>query len=1361
MNTDQKTISFVPTHLLKNISKGVREERFPTIVAFADVSGFTAMSEKLSAMGNEGAETLTSILNSYFTTMISIIHHADGFVGKFGGDAMTVFFPIKDPSKRTYRVQNAVRTMLDLQDRMVDFQAMKTRGGTFSLGMKIGMALGDTLFQVVGCENDIGREIVLAGNPLDGAADAEHHGVSGEVIITSDIAKSCKILGEEIEDGFFRISPDFKPARKAPKKRKAKLVPKWTEIAKTFIDPAVNHRIALGMDSVGEIRRVSVIFISFSGLDYDNDEKVGEKLTELYAWIYGVTTKYDGSINKIDMGDKGSKLILTFGTPTAHENDEELAIYCGLELVGGLDRMKELGISLKMGIATGSVFAGEVGSPERQEYTIMGSVVNLSARIMSNSLKGQLLTDSVTYERVKDVFDFAEPKFVQFKGISEPMPVYRARGLKGESTKKREVQKLPLVGRKKEVSSALKVIEKVKKGKSQVLIIRGDTGTGKSRLSEELVDVISESDFRVAGGEALSYAIKSPYFIWISTLRRLMGLPGSGGGQKVLDQLQKVVEEADPENTFRLPIVANLLGVKCEDNELTKHFDGQLRQENLFDFVVQYLKFLSDKSPVSILIEDAQWIDTNSLALMTYILRNLADSPVLFIYVRRPYNKDFKTPYIGAIEGHEATTAITVDELTRKNTEKLIIQKYKASRIDDELMKFLYDSSHGNASFVEQLFDKLLSTKVIKFTLDSDGTGVFIDKEGDLSEVEVPDSLNSLIMSKLDSLDPQSKLTVNVAAAIGRQFQVDIVKGSYPTDLDDELIIESMDELDSREILIQSGEEDIYDYIFKNLLTQEVAYNSLLFSHRREYHKKIGYCLETMYGDSLIDWYDELARHYSQTDEDGKAITYLHKAGDKAFDIYANEYALSCYSKAIKRASSEERPDERFRLLNMREKVFTFLGQMEARKKDLDELLELGYERSDKKGTVSVLFNLSGYYQRTHELDAMKKVIDEANEILKTIDFPFGQININSSAGDWFYLQNKVKEALEKWTISESESERIGDDKGLSAILIRIGVAQKALGNYDKAFESYYKSVEIGRKIGNKKFEAINLGNIGVLHHIRGDLDKALEAYTQALEIAKSIGSKQTQTLYLGNVATIYKKKGERDRALRSYEELLALTVKMGYHRGTILALSNVGLWYQDNGDFENAFKHYDEALKISEKFGFKDQITRIKINQGLVFHYQMKLEKSAKILDQAVESSIEVNSKPMEDYARRYLGYVYLDLNKFREADEQFKQAFEIAEAMGSKTSCASCKIGFGLIEMIEGKGRKNLDEGITESRKIGDAEVIIKGLIGLAKHLMKNKSTRKEALETLKDARNVAQTGGYLCDLVIIDPLIKQLQG
>ena len=921
MKADQKTISFVPTPLLARISAGVEEERFQTIVAFADVSGFTAMSERLSAMGKEGAETLTSILNSYFTTMIGIITKAGGFVGKFGGDAMTIFFIERDPLNSTPCVQNAVKTMLDLQEKMADFQEMQTRGGVFSLGMKIGMASGSTLFKVVGCENEIGREFLLAGKPLDDAAVAEHHGTSGEVILTSELAKSGVITGSKIGDGFFKANPKFKPVKTTLKAKKIPVTQSWVEIAKSFIDPAVNHRIALGMDSVGEIRRVSVIFISFSGFDYDNDIKVGEKLAELYAWIYSVTTKYGGSINKVDMGDKGSKLIITFGTPTAHENDEELAIYCGLELVGGQELIKDLGITLRMGIATGSVFAGEVGAPERQEYTIMGSVVNLSARIMSHSLKGQLLTDKATYDRVKDIFEFSEPKHIQFKGIAEPLPVYHARGLKGKSADKREVKRLPLVGRKDEMSNALQVLETVRNNKLQILIIRGLTGTGKSRLSREIIDIITKSNFKIGGGEALSYAKKSPFFIWISILRKLMELSGTGSADDVLRQLEKVVSEADPSNTFRLPIIASLLGIQCEDNDITRHFDGQLRQENLFDFVVQYLKYLTEKSPITILIEDAQWIDKSSLALIEYLARNLTDFPVLFIYVRRPYSQDFKSPFIGKIEGNEAATVITLNELSGKETEKLVLQKYNATGIDDKLMKFVFDSSHGNASFIEQLLDNLLSSGVIKLTPDPECEGVYIDKEGDLSDVEVPDSLNSLIMSQLDRLNPQSKLTVNVAAAIGRQFQVEVVTGSYPVELDIEKIISSMDELDSREIIIQSGEEEIYDYIFKNMLTQEVAYNSLLFSHRREYHKRIGYCLETLHNDSLSDWYEELARHYSQTDDDPKAIKYLKMAGDKAFDIYANEYALSCYTEALGRASSDKYPDERFHLLNMREKI--------------------------------------------------------------------------------------------------------------------------------------------------------------------------------------------------------------------------------------------------------------------------------------------------------------------------------------------------------------------------------------------------------------------------------------------------------
>ncbi|NQU06885.1 MAG: AAA family ATPase, partial [Calditrichaeota bacterium] len=748
----EKATSFLPAQLLSWMEEGKQTEQFPAVVAFADASGFTAMSEKLATIGKEGAETLTAILNSYFTAMISRIEENGGFVGKFGGDAMTIFYPAKDESELPEVAIRAVAIGLELQNLMGQFHNIETKAGNFTLGMKIGIAVGNVLFQVVG-PTDIGREYLLAGFPLDKAAEAEHHGVSGEVVLTPRVAEligSCN--GEVLDDGFVKLFTDTEPPSYVEYKGEITRSAAWQELAKPFIDPPIYNRMELGLDLVGEIRRVSVIFMSFSGLDYDEDPDVIEKLDKIYNWVYKLTQQFSGSINKVDMGDKGSKMILTFGAPTAHENGEQHAVHCGLELSKGRDEFSKWGLVWKLGLSTGVVFAGEVGAPTRQEYTVMGSSVNLSARLMAKSTPGQLLIDEATFNRTSDYFEYSDPILHQFKGMSKPLPTYEVMSTKTAEIGKTTSREKALLGCDDKINVIASLLEDVTNNEIRVIVIEGEAGLGKSRLAREMIQMTRSMDYILGGGEALSYADRSPYLIWIAVLRGLMGLSSTAKTEENLSHLEEIIKESDPENTYRMPIIANLLGIECPDNSVTKHFDGQLRQENILDFVVQYLKYLSSQKPLAIFFEDSQWIDRNSLEMTAYILRNLPNQPILLVIIRRPYNEKFQSPHIAQIEDSEFATHFHACEFDIDDTEKFAVSCLEVDRIDSDLLKFIFEASHGNPSFTEELINNLNRSNMIRIVQLSDDEGSLAESAGDLSKMEVPDSLNSLIMSQLDRL---------------------------------------------------------------------------------------------------------------------------------------------------------------------------------------------------------------------------------------------------------------------------------------------------------------------------------------------------------------------------------------------------------------------------------------------------------------------------------------------------------------------------------------------------------------------------------------------------------------------------------
>ncbi|NQU05369.1 MAG: tetratricopeptide repeat protein [Calditrichaeota bacterium] len=648
---------------------------------------------------------------------------------------------------------------------------------------------------------------------------------------------------------------------------------------------------------------------------------------------------------------------------------------------------------------------------------------------------------------------------------------------------------------------------------------------------------------------------------------------------------------------------------------------------------------------------------------------------------------------------------------------------------------------------------------MIRIVQPSDDEGSLAESAGDLSKMEVPDSLNSLIMSQLDRLGAEAKLTVKIASVIGRRFSEDILKGAYPVELEPTKICQSIDELSTNDLVRSTEDVELLIYIFKNLLTRDVAYDSLLFAHRREYHHKVGVCLEENYMDSVHEHCEELARHFYSSEDDIRSVKYTRMAAEKSFDIYANQSALTFFSRAIERADIEVNADQRYILLKRRSKVYFTLGDNDNRKKDLDEALEITDILNDPKTRINTLNDLASYYMSINDLEEMRRVIDETFSILEEFEYPFGKINIMEKMGECFYLKNAYKDALEWFEKSLADAERINDGSGSITALTQCGLTNKALGDIEKALEYYNRSVEISRSLGNQKSESVNLGNIGVVHHQRGDFDKAMETYNKAFEIAKSIGWKVVQARNLGNLAVLYQFKGERKRALDSYQDKLGLERMMGNQKGEIVTLGNIGMWYAEDGDYDTAISYYQQSLEMAKTVGLMAVVPQQMLNIGLSLHRRGELKEAREILEKAVQTSVEINYKVAEDYARRYLGFVLIDMEELDLAEAEFNTAREIAEGIGSKIGIASSKVGVGWIGMLRGGGAEMLMEAIDEARSIQDAETYIKGKVALAKIYINTGEDKEKPLEQLQAALEIAKKAGMRRDIREIEPMIANL--
>ena len=455
------------------------------VAMIADISGFTPLTEALTQglSEGEGAEELTRALDSVFTPLIAEIHAFRGSVIKFGGDALIVWFARPFRGRKSAVVRRALTCAWHMQQRIKIDGQIPTPIGTVTLKMKIGMAYGPVKRFNLGLA-EYGYEDVLAGATLDLMADAEHHAEPGEIILPREtgVLLPDTFTIKEWRAEFAVVANINRPARRLhwPLIR---LQPSQQEAMSKQLAPylprPIYEALLSGQAQVAELKPVVSLFVQFHGLDYDQDPNIAEKLQHYFVTAQRVVAGYNGRLNRLITGDKGSLLHIIFGAPRSVEEQESRAIRCALDLqteCGGLPfiTMQRIGVSL------GRVFAGPVGSPVRHDYTTMGDSINLSARLMQNAADDQVLLETAVYEQLGSEFKLVDLGTILVKGKAEPIQVYAAEGVRSQRARRQLKQIPPIFGRDAEMSTLRQRIEALSHGQGSLMTLIGDVGMGKT-----------------------------------------------------------------------------------------------------------------------------------------------------------------------------------------------------------------------------------------------------------------------------------------------------------------------------------------------------------------------------------------------------------------------------------------------------------------------------------------------------------------------------------------------------------------------------------------------------------------------------------------------------------------------------------------------------------------------------------------------------------------------------------------------------------------------------------------------------------------------------------------------------------------
>lgn len=1161
--------SFLPYHVAAELAAEPgptlvgHERRVPAVALFADIKGFTAISEALGARGRGGVEELNGILNGYFTPIVALIHSYGGIVAKFGGDSLTAFFPY-GPGERAGCARRAVACALAMQGQVKRHQELETAVGVYSLGMRAGLAVGELLCTVVGDEATR-LESIVAGSVLDRAAEAESMAAPGEVAVHVDLMPDLGYVRAEPRDSSIATAAYFTILRSAeiPEPAPLQPLPPLSAAAvrriAAFLPPTIARRLDDGeVGFVGEHRAITAAFLGFDGFDYDGDPEVVAKLQRYLGQVFAIVGRYGGYVNKVDMGDKGSKALILFGAPVAHEDDAERALQCALELRAladqRLDEPREAGggpapggqpaiLAVRIGIASGLVFSGQVGSSTRQEYTVIGDAVNLAARLTQAAAPGQILVAAPARRAAGPGFTWAGQAELRVKGRSAPVVAALLAGAGAGPNGGGALHHRALVGRGDELAFLRERIELTLRGRGQVVALSGEAGIGKSALALAAQGDAAARGFLWLSGECVSYRSASSYLAWRPVLRGLLGLDPAWTGERQVRHLEARLGALDPRLSQRLPLLGPILGLCLDETALTAGLEGEARKAATEALVCDLIALAP--APVAIAIEGCDWIDPLARDLLLALARRAASLPVMLILTFRgapAEREDWIAPLRAGGLHHLAELAL--HELSRAEVEALVAATV-ARHFGPEavaplaLVDLVTARAQGNPLFVEELL-----------ALVHDRGVDLADAEA-IAALELPDSLHSLVLSRIDRLDEGAQTALKVASVIGHEFSPRWIAGVYPPLADGARLDRQLETLRRSDLAVLERAGPEPSYMFRHVITREVAYTSLAHATRSGLHERAGAYIERAYAGDLERHLDLLAYHYGLSDNQIKQREYFYRAGLAAQAAFAAEAAASFYERLLPLLHRGERSAVLLRL----GEVLRHSGRWDDAEARFHEALALAPERATAGRARLALGALE---TRRGEYGAARQWLEQSRVDFAAARDRSGDGEALEQLGMVAWYTGDYSAALDLLEQALAHG-GTGDPRRSAQLLNNAGLVYWARHEHGRAIDCFERSLRAATEAGNRQHAGVAVGNIGNVHLSRGDYGKALDCYLQKLQSALDIGDRMELGISIGNIGTIYESEGEYGRAAACYGRALELALDLGDRLGVGVALWSLG----------------------------------------------------------------------------------------------------------------------------------------------------------------------------------------------------------
>ena len=638
-----------------------------------------------------------------------------------------------------------------------------------------------------------------------------------------------------------------------------------------------------------ERRYLTVLFCDLVGstalASKRDPEDVRELLGSYHSAVSQEVARFDGFVAKF-MGDG---VLAYFGYPKAHEDDAERAIRTALSLTDRIGTLNTAtgALAVRIGIATGLVVVGDlIGSGEAQERGIVGETPNLAARLQGLAEPNGVLITGPTRQLVGDLFEYRDLGVIEIKGFDEGIPIWQVLGASGVESRfeaLRAASLSPLVGREEEVGLLLRRWQLAKRGEGQIVLISGEPGIGKSRLTVALQEKLHEQPYIPLRYFCSPHHRDSPLYPFIAQIERAAGFVREDLPESKLDKLQVLLRQSGEHSAESISAFADLLGVPTESRYPPGPSDPQRRRELILATLLDELESRSKHQPVLMIFEDAHWADSSSLELLDRTAERLSRLSVLMVITHRP---EFVPPWIG--QAH--VTSVILSRLANRDTTALVTGITGGKSLPAEILDRIVERTDGIPLFAEELTKTLLESGLLR----EEGDSYTLTRP--LPPLAIPTSLQASLLARLDRLMPVKEVA-QIGAALGREFSYELL-AAVARHNESELR-EALDHLTNAGLIFRRGVPPRATYTFKHALVQDAAYSTLLRGPRQDLHARIAKVLQDRFAETAEAQPEILAHHYTQAGLVDLAIEFWRSAGANSVRRSAHSEAVNHFENAI------------------------------------------------------------------------------------------------------------------------------------------------------------------------------------------------------------------------------------------------------------------------------------------------------------------------------------------------------------------------------------------------------------------------------------------------------------------------------